>query len=45
MKFAPVILFANNRPNHIKRTIESLLLNAFCVNDLLKIGNRHLTSY
>jgi len=27
MKFAPVILFAYNRPNHIKRTIESLLKN------------------
>ena len=25
MNFAPVILFAYNRPNHIKRTIESLL--------------------
>jgi GT2 family glycosyltransferase len=27
MKFAPVILFAYNRPNHIKRTINSLLKN------------------
>lgn len=27
MKLAPVILFAYNRPNHIKRTIESLLKN------------------
>lgn len=27
MKFAPVILFAYNRPNHIKRTIESVLTN------------------
>ncbi len=27
MKFAPIILFAYNRPNHIKRSIESLLKN------------------
>ena len=27
MKLAPVILFAYNRPNHIKRTIDSVLKN------------------
>ena len=27
MNLAPIILFAYNRPNHVKRTIESLLKN------------------